>query len=248
MESKKLIPLSIVAAGIIAGIGLYAGNAPKEPEQSIERVSQITSIQPITAEDHIRGNPNAELILIEYSDFECPFCKDFHSTLQALMERYGQEGELAWVYRHFPLDSLHRQARPEAHASECVASIGGNDAFWTFADTIFKETPSNDGLDLSTLPTLAERAGIDQTEFTTCHESGQYLDAIEADFNDALETGAVGTPHLVFVTRGGDIFSPDSGAIDIETLQMIVDLLLESSRNNQDPRLTRNQLTQLLGY
>lgn len=99
--------------------------------------SEASKIPEITAEDHVRGNPNASVKLIEYSDYECPYCKSFHPTAQRLMTEY--EGQIAWVYRHFPLDRIHPNARPAAIASECIADLAGEDAFWEFTDMVFAE-------------------------------------------------------------------------------------------------------------
>lgn len=92
----------------------------------------------------VRGNVKAKISLIEYSDFECPFCKQFHATMQQVLA--ANEQDVKWVYRHFPLDSLHQQARPEANMSECAGEQG---KFWEFTDSVFKVTPSGDGMDIS---------------------------------------------------------------------------------------------------
>jgi protein-disulfide isomerase len=92
-------------------------------------------VDPISEKDHVRGDRDAQIVLIEYSDFQCPFCSRFHPTAQQVVEEFN--GQVMWVYRHFPLDSIHPVARKAAEASECVAELGGNDAFWNFVDTIF---------------------------------------------------------------------------------------------------------------
>src|SRR3546814_15691189 len=109
------------------------------------------------------GSPDASVKVIEFSDFECPFCKGFHRTMGQVMEAYGQDGKVAWVYRHFPIDSIHSKARKEAQASECAAELGGNDAFWAYAETPFDVTPSNDRLDLA----LLDRKRVEQGKRVT---------------------------------------------------------------------------------
>lgn len=94
-----------------------------------------TKVPEITADDWIKGNRDAKIALIEYSDFECPFCHQFHSSAQQALEAYPND--LQWVYRHFPLD-FHPNANKYAYTSECVGELGGNDAFWAFADKIFE--------------------------------------------------------------------------------------------------------------
>ena len=92
-------------------------------------------IPAVSDQDHILGNLNAPVKLIEYSDLQCPFCGRFHPTMQRVVKEYGDQ--VAWVYRHFPLESIHPNARPLANASECAANLGGNDSFWKFVDAVF---------------------------------------------------------------------------------------------------------------
>ena len=94
-----------------------------------------TKIPEVTAEDWVKGNREAKIALIEYSDFECPFCQQFHSSAQQAIEAYPND--LQWVYRHFPLE-FHPNANKYAYTAECVGEAGGNEAFWKFADTIFQ--------------------------------------------------------------------------------------------------------------
>ena len=95
------------------------------------------SVSPLSETDHIRGNKDAEFILFEYSDLDCPFCKQFHTTMKEIVSKYPND--LAWVYRHMPIDNLHPTARGKAEASECVASISGNDTFWKYIDELMKK-------------------------------------------------------------------------------------------------------------
>lgn len=87
--------------------------------------------------DHIRGNKKAKVVVIEYSDFQCPFCQRVHPTYKKIVETYGDK--VMWVYRHFPLN-FHPKALPAAIASECAYEQGGDDAFWKFTDELFNST------------------------------------------------------------------------------------------------------------
>lgn len=84
--------------------------------------------------DHYRGNTNAEITIYEYSDLQCPYCRQLHPTLKNISEKYD---DVLWVYRHLPLN-IHPQAMPAALAAKCVAEEKGNDAFWQFADEVFE--------------------------------------------------------------------------------------------------------------
>lgn len=110
-----------------------------EVDLSNQGVSKMTSDQlaklpRVQSQDHVRGDRNAKILLIEYSDFQCPFCQRFHPTEQQMLSEYK---DTALVLRHFPLEQLHPYARGAAYASECIAELGGDDAFWKFTDTVW---------------------------------------------------------------------------------------------------------------
>lgn len=224
---------------MIAGAILYSNNnetanvevADSPPsviaEQPSNEVSASVRISEVTAEDHILGDPDALVKMIEFSDLECPFCKRVHTTLQQIIDEYGDSGQVAWVYRHFPLDALHPiKARTEAVASECANELGGNDKFWEYIDRIFEITPSNNQLDLDLLPVIAEDIGLDRNEFEECLNSGRYDQHIQDDLDDAKFSGGQGTPYTVIVAPNGTTF-PVSGAQPYSVFKSIVDLALE---------------------
>jgi len=202
-------------------------------EQQTEEQKQreaAGAVKPVNSEDHIRGNPNAAVKVVEFSDFECPFCKRFHATLKQLMDEYGKDGKVAWVYRHFPLDELHSKARKEAQAAECANELGGNKAFWAYADRMFEVTPSNDRLDLALLPQIAQEIGLDRAKFEACLEGdargGKYAAHIEAEHQDASASGGTGTPYTVVIGPKGQIF-PINGAQPYAAIKSIIDAALK---------------------
>ncbi len=85
--------------------------------------------------DHLRGSMDAPVALIEYSDLECPFCRQFHPEVKKTLAQYGDQ--MVWAYRHFPIETIHTSARPLAEGSECAAQLGGNDKFWEYIDYVF---------------------------------------------------------------------------------------------------------------
>ena len=185
---------------------------------------QNITLAEITKDDHIRGPLDAPVKIVEYSDLECPFCKRHHPTMMQIVEEY--DGKVAWVYRHFPLVSLHSQAPKEAEATECAAELGGNDGFWAMTDTIFEVTPANNGLDLATLPDLAEQVGLDKEEFQECLDSGRHAGKVQAQYEDASQAGGQGTPYNVIIGPNGDKV-PLAGAYPIDSFKQIIDSLLE---------------------
>lgn len=225
------IPVAIlIGFGLIAAAIFMTGNPAAAPtdvagDSTTETESgDITKIDPVTEDDHIRGNPNAPIVFVEYSDYDCPFCKSFHETMKRIMEEYGESGQVAWVYRHFPIQQLHPSAPKIAEASECVAELGGNQAFWTFSDLVFEERGTNEPTDLSRLSEFAATAGVDTAEFDACFESGKMQSRVEADFADANEIGGRGTPHTVVLV--GDQQGIVNGAQPYAVVNDIVQNLL----------------------
>lgn len=234
MNSTNLsIPIAIVIAGaLIAGalffadggsVGGLATNAPR-PQAAVDESATLNEMHAISADDHVRGDPNAPVKIVEYSDFECPFCKSFHSTMRQIMDEYDKEGKVAWVYRHFPLDQLHPvKSRKESVASECANELGGNEAFWKFADRFFEITPSNNQTDIDTvLPQIAREIGLDKDKFAACLTSGKYDAHIEEDYQNAIATGGNGTPWSIVVAPNGKKF-PLSGAQPIENVKALIE-------------------------
>lgn len=235
-ENKKkdyLLPISIIiAALLISGSWIYTaglkntgtGNGKAVTTPGAAAIEGI-NIKPVGADDHILGNPEAPVKIVEFSDLECPFCKSFHSTMKRVLQEYGKDGRVAWVYRHYPLDELHSKARKEAEAAECANELGGNDKFWAYVDRVFAVTPSNNGLDLNQLPDIAEYVGLDKKKFQSCLDSGKYADKIEADVEDAQNAGARGTPYSVIVAKDGKKY-PISGAQPYEQVKLLIDEVL----------------------
>jgi protein-disulfide isomerase len=230
-KDKFGVPQAIVVAGFIIGAAILLSNwkiSPRKsapvPRESPNKADLLESLRPVTASDHIRGNPNAPVIIVEFSDLECPFCKRFHSTLKRIMSEYGQDGRVAWVYRHFPLDQLHPKARKEAEAAECAAELGGNDAFWSYIDKIFEITPANNGLDLKLLPQIAQEIGLSRSAFEECLSSGRHAARVNEDVNEALKIGAQGTPFSIIISEGQKL--PVFGALPYEQLRPIIENLL----------------------
>lgn len=231
-QNNLAIPLAIVIAGALIAGALYFGMAGAKTgtatQPSAEQFTgDLEQMKPIAGDDHVRGNPNADVVIIEYSDFECPFCKRFHETMKEVSTEYGDK--VAWVYRHFPLDQLHSKARKEAVATECANELGGNEAFWKYADRFFELTPSNDQTDIDTiLPQIAKEIGLDEAKFASCLTSGKYDDHIEENVQNATATGGNGTPWSIVVTKSGKKY-PLSGAQPIDAVKQVIDLALKEN-------------------
>lgn len=143
--------------------------------------------------------------------------------MKEVMDTYGKDGKVAWVYRHFPIDQLHSKARKEAVAFECANEQGGNDKFWEYADRLYEVTPANNGLDLAELPKIAEYVGLDKAKFNTCLASTKYDKHIQDEVENAQATGGNGTPWSIVVGKDGKKY-PLSGAQPISAIKQLIDL------------------------
>lgn len=211
-KNNLAIPFAIIIAGALVagavmygngGLGKRSGQANNQAETGDSGKKENIALREVSGKDHIRGNPNASVKLVEFSDPECPFCKRFHLTMQKVMEEYGKSGKVAWVYRHFPLDSIHSKARKESEALECAGEQGGNAKFWDYLDRLMEITPSNNGLDLAQLPKIAEYVGLDSAKFKQCLDGGKYAEVIGNDLSDGMNAGVQGTPHSVILSKKG---------------------------------------------
>lgn len=215
-QNPYVVPAAIVLAGALVASSIIYSRIPAPGSQtaSLGRATEETAgqtapravenIRPVTSRDHIRGNPEAPVKIVEFSDLECPFCKRFNDTLLQALAEYGKEGKVAWVYRHFPLDSLHSKARKEAEATECAAALGGNEKFWAYIDRLFEITPSNNNLDLIQLPQIAQEVGLDRKRFEQClATSEKFAQRIEEDYQDAVASGGAGTPYSIVIAPDG---------------------------------------------
>ena len=192
---------------------------PNEPTQAVVNVPKVTD------QDHVRGDRKARIALIEYSDLECPFCKKFHPTAQQALDAY--KGQLMWVYRHFPL-AFHQNAHKESEASECVAALGGNDAFWKYIDAIYERTTANGtGFALDKLAPLAVEVGVNQAKFTECFDKGTYAKKVDDEMSGGSQAGVNGTPGniLLDTKTGKTVVIP--GAVPFEQLKLGIDSLLK---------------------
>ncbi|MBI5140059.1 MAG: DsbA family protein [Candidatus Vogelbacteria bacterium] len=229
-KSTLTVPMAIVVAGLfIAGaivVSQQTSGSPQADEgsQLIPKIEKEITLRSVVDGDHIRGDLSAPIKIVEYADTECPFCKTFHNTLLKVMAKYEKSGNVAWVYRHFPIDSLHSRATKEAEATECAYEQGGNNAFWKYLDRIMEVTPSNNRLDPATLGEIALFVKLDAEKLQSCLDSGKYSKKVEADVDDATDAGARGTPYSVIIDSSGRKI-PLDGALPIEEIEKIISSL-----------------------
>lgn len=212
------IPTAIFLAGLCISVATYFGLKHGVSTNAVAGAKVAApQIRPVDDTDHIRGKKDAPITVVEYSDLECPYCKQFHNTLKQLVNTYPDK--VRWVYRHYPIPQLHQKAVAEALATECAAEQG---KFWEMTDAIFEQTPSNDRLDLAQIPAIAKKAGVaDENKFLSCLQEERYMDAIKEDNADALMAGGSGTPHTIILGSDEEVI-PLVGAQPYQDVETIV--------------------------
>ena len=222
---KELRDSGALDRAIDAGIERYVERQRAQAQQleMQQAGARAATMRPVSRDrDHIRGDPAAPVTIVEYSDFECPFCKRFHPTLKRAVDE--SKGQVRWVYRHLPLDDLHPvKARKEAVAAECAAELGGHDAFWRYADRLFELTFSNNRTDVETvLPRIAGEMGLDKARFASCIADGRHDRHISDDVQEGFATGGRGTPWTLIVSRSGRIYQL-SGAQPYAAVKQLIE-------------------------
>lgn len=147
-------------------------------------------------DDPVKGNPNAPITMIEFSDFQCPFCAKFHTTtLPQIQKNYIDPGKLKFVYRDLPIQSIHPNAVPAALAAECADDQG---MFWQYHDKLFQNQVQWQNLDAINIANIlkqyATEFDLEMSDFNECLDSAKHLDEINKDLLDGSSYGVTGTP------------------------------------------------------
>lgn len=220
------------ASGYIMG-GSGASSFPTDAEtlqqflDALEQAQQPSqpSEQPETFsvsfdDDAVKGNPNAPVTIVEFSDFQCSFCaRFFMQTLPQIRSEYIDTGKVKLIYRDFPLNSLHPQATPAALAAECAKE---QDKFWEMHDLIFQNQGS---LSDASYKQWASDLGLDTTQFNDCLDSGKYAEEVSKDLQDGVSAGVGGTPSF-FVCRAEDDCEFIRGAQQFNVFKQVIDAAL----------------------
>jgi protein-disulfide isomerase len=167
-------------------------------------------------DDPMLGDKDAPVTIVEFSDFQCPYCRRVQPALKRLMEEY--EGKVRLVFRDFPLRSIHPQAQKAAEAAQCADD---QDKFWPYHDKLFEQT----ALQIDDLKRYAKELGLDMAAFSQCLESDKHAAEVEKDLQDGRQVGVNSTPS--FYING----QPLSGAAAYENFQELVDEALENHQS-----------------
>lgn len=213
---------AVLGAALPSNRNVNAAATTPTPEPDTQPAGQV---KPVDKDDHVLGDvAKAKVVMIEYSDLECPFCKRFHPTMQQASKEYGSQ--VAWVWRHFPL-SFHQNAQKEAEASECAAELGGNKAFWKYIDLIMERTAAGGtGFALDALVPLAKEIGLNEAKFKSCLDGNKYAQKVRDQMASGEAAGVTGTPGTILLTRDGKS-QLVPGALPYASLKQAIDGILQ---------------------
>ena len=244
---------NIIVVGLIISVGVaafFAGSYTSNPNQISEEdldvamaklelkliQNQLPTKQPTTApvkisadDDPIIGNMDAPITIIEFSDFQCPFCARFHTqTLPSILEEYIEEGKVKLVFRDFPIQNIHPNALPASVAAECANEQG---EFRGMHDMLFEKQKEWNKLEtadaLSLFSQYASDIQLEQNAFDSCLTSGKYIEEIKNDLNDGREYGVSGTPGF-FVGNEQIGYVELKGAQPFDSFKKVIDAQLDT--------------------
>lgn len=204
---------AIVVAGVLIALSIIlTGGSKKEIEPKEVVLDKVS----VTDSDHVLGNSEAKIILVEYSDIDCPFCRVFHVTLQKVLEEYPND--VAWVYRDYPLIRLHPEAKAKAISAECIAINEGNEAYFTYLDYLFTNE-----VKLANLSEAIATLGYNQGKHDTCIAENIATENVDTDMETGEAYGIEGTPFTILVNTETGEALPIRGAVPYEDLKQIID-------------------------
>jgi len=199
----------------VAGEVVAVNNNQPTEQVDDNQPAAAASIKPVSDGDYVLGDRNAKVAIIEYSDFECPYCLRHQETIQRIADEYGDK--VAIVFRHFPLTSIHPQAQKAAEASECAGEQG---KFWEMHDAIFADNAAGE-MSVAKWKEEAKSLGLNTSQFDSCLDGGKYATKITQDINEGSAAGVQGTP-ATFVN--GTLVS---GAVPYEQFKSAIDQMLQ---------------------
>ncbi|MEM7254732.1 MAG: DsbA family protein [Pseudomonadota bacterium] len=228
---KRLQDSDVLQQQIDAGIESYIARQRQQQAQAREReaerrmeLAKQNLVRP-SEKDHRVGAADAPITLVEYSDFECPYCKRFHQVAIQLLA--DMPAQINWVYRHFPLEFHNPGAQKQAEAAECAAMLGGNDAFWKYTDTIYERTRSGGkGFPVAALHPLAVELGLDAEAFEECLGSDKMAKVVQRQYEEGIKAGIRGTPGNIMINNVTGDIEVFAGAASLEQLKAAATRLL----------------------
>jgi protein-disulfide isomerase len=221
-RNEWFIPGAIVIAGILIAAAVYILHY----HTVLSNKGNPAAVLPVSSTDHISGNPTAPIVIIEYADIDSEYSKEFQQIMEQVMQNYGSSGNVAWVYRQFPLIGQDNNSEENSEASECVGAEGGSADFFKFIDAVQAAAPGDSEFDPNVssngYDTIVSALGLSATTFDSCLKARTYEKLVGQEYENALAIGASGAPYSVLEVKG----QPPaiiSGALPYATMKQVID-------------------------
>jgi protein-disulfide isomerase len=213
--------VAIVILGLVFGFpGSGSADANVVADSSPPSAGANARVEMKVEDSYFKGSADAPVTVVEFSDFECPFCEKFYTeTFPSIKSEYIDTGKVKFVYKHFPL-GFHQNAQKAAEATECAGELGGNDAFYAMHDAIFEGGTRT--LSVDKYKEYASEIGLDTSSFDTCLDSGKYGQAVQDDLKVGSSKGVRGTPAF-FIGNDEDGYVLLSGAQPFAAFQQVIE-------------------------
>lgn len=228
-------PVAIIIASIIISVGLMGyGYITSQNGNSKSPSKAIFAGRNIDDTDFVEGNKDSKVVVVEYSDPECPYCISVYPTIKQLRTQY--KDNVAFVYRHFPLTTIHPHAFNESKAITCAGVVGGTQKYFEYIDALFeykvsKQNQRNPSPQLSSSgkEDIAKNIGLNTQKFTECMDNKQTEKNVNDSTNDGIAAGVQGTPStfiLVKTKKSYEVVSMVDGARPYEYFKTVLDQAL----------------------
>ena len=224
MKNEKLIPLAIIFAGAIIAVSIYM----TQHHALLSQNGNPEATRPVDTSDHVLGNPAAPVVLIEYADMDSEYSKDFQTVMEQIMQDYGTQGNVAWVYRNFPITDQDVNSEQDAEAAECAAGIGKPSDFFAFIDAFKAVAPGDSVFDPANYDSLVSTLGISTGTFDDCLTAHTYQKKVAADYQNAMLIGATGSPYSVLEVKGQKPVVI-SGSVPYDTMKKVLDTSIQKA-------------------
>ena len=218
MKNELTIPAAILFAGIVISVAIFA----TKPHVAINTNGNPEAVRPVDTTDHFLGNPAAPVVLIEYSDVDSEYSKNFQEVMEQIIQDYGANGNVAWVYRDLPLGGDDINSEEHDEAAECVASIGKQSDFFAFIDAMQAQAPGDSVFDPADYDSVVSSLGLSTGTFDNCLAAHTFQNKVAADYKNAQEIGATGTPYNIILIKGQKPLVI-SGSIPYSTMKKVLD-------------------------
>ena len=196
-QNNLRVPIALIVAALVLSGALFLSYSKANNKQSNEEETKLLQkVETLLVSDHFLGNPKAEIILVEYSGYDCSFCAGYFINMKKIMEEFGKTGKILWIHRHMPFDQIYSRATEKAIMAECAGTTGGEEIFWLASEKLYEATTSKKDLTPSDLRVLL---GLNKSLYDECLLKESVREKVRREYDEAYNAGVRGIPFTVVI-------------------------------------------------